>query len=81
MQAFLKRWWLDAVLVAALTAFAAWRFWCPPALAVNKLQESPKYTVCAWYLYKTGRYEWFINHQAYPAMGSVGYGLLLVPSF
>ena len=81
LQAFLKRWWLDAVLVAALTAFAAWRFWYPPQAAVNKLQESPKYTVCAWYLYKTGRYEWFINHQAYPAMGSVGYGLLLVPSF
>jgi len=81
MPALFSRWWLDAVLVAALTAFAAWRFWCPPGLAVNKLQESPKYSVCAWYLYKTGRYEWFINHQAYPAMGGVGYGLLLVPSF
>jgi 4-amino-4-deoxy-L-arabinose transferase-like glycosyltransferase len=73
--------WLDGSLIVALTAFAVWRFWWPPQLAVSKLQESPKFTVAAWYLYKTGHYEWFINHQPYPAEGSVGYGLLLVPSF
>jgi len=81
LRTFFGSWWLDVVLVAALTAFAVWRFWCPPELGINKFQEAPKFSVCAWYLYKTGRYEWFINHQAYPAMGSVGYGLLLVPSF
>ena len=81
MTTFLKRWRLDAVLILALVAFAVWRFWCPPEVAVNKLQESPKFTVGAWYLYKTGRYEWFINHQSYPTMGCVGYGVLLVPSF
>ena len=81
LKAFPKRWWLDAVLVVALAAFAGYRFRVSPETAVNELQESPKYTVGAWYLYKTGRYEWFINHQSYPAMGSVGYAWLLVPSF
>jgi 4-amino-4-deoxy-L-arabinose transferase-like glycosyltransferase len=81
MKTFPKGWWLDVALIGALIAFAAHRFWCPPEIAVNKLQESPKYMVGAWYLYKTGLYECFINHQSYPAMGSVGYALLLVPSF
>ena len=58
-----------------------WQFWCPPKWAVNNLQEAPKFTVGAWNLYKTGRYEWIINHRAYPVQNGVGYGLLVVPSF
>jgi 4-amino-4-deoxy-L-arabinose transferase-like glycosyltransferase len=78
---FVGRWWLDVVLVGALTAFAVWQLWCPPKWAVNNMQEAQKFTVGAWYLYKTGRYEWIINHRAYPVENGIGYGLLLVPSF
>jgi hypothetical protein len=81
MTNLFKRFWLDVFLLIVLTAFILWRFWFPPATAVNNLQEAPKFTIGAWYLYKMGRCEWMINHQAFPVMGSVGYVLLLVPSF
>jgi 4-amino-4-deoxy-L-arabinose transferase-like glycosyltransferase len=71
----------EIALVAAIIGFAAWRLWVPPNLAANLPQESGKYVVGAWNLYKTGHYEVYINHKAYPAMGGLGYGFLIVPSF
>jgi hypothetical protein len=71
----------EVLLLVAILVFAAWRFWWPPTLAANLPQESAKYVVGAWNLYKTGRYEVIINHRAHPADGGLGYGLLIVPSF
>jgi hypothetical protein len=71
----------EIALVVAIIAFAAWRFWTPLEFAANMPQEATKYGVGAWNLYKTGRYEFVINHQHHPAMGGLGYGFLIVPSF
>jgi 4-amino-4-deoxy-L-arabinose transferase-like glycosyltransferase len=71
----------EIALVAVVIAFAAWRFWMPPNLTAALRQESAKYVVGAWNLYKTGHYEVYINHRAHPADGGLGYGLLIVPSF
>jgi 4-amino-4-deoxy-L-arabinose transferase-like glycosyltransferase len=71
----------EIALVVAIITFAAFRFWRPPSEAANMPQESGKYAIGAWNLYKNGRYELFLNHQPYPAPGGLGYAYLIVPSF
>jgi 4-amino-4-deoxy-L-arabinose transferase-like glycosyltransferase len=71
----------EIALVVAIIGFVAFRFWRPPSDAANMPQESGKYAIGAWNLYKNRRYELFLNHQPYPAPGGLGYAYLIVPSF